>query len=210
LQELSDTYLGVTYDTLRCSFGGTCVLQLHPGEIKFNNGPLNQSEELDLVMAETLEQRARPELPDIAGLRETYSSSPAFQSVVSVKLECYIFRHLVKVVTPDLPPSELQLLLDMKCEIEQLPSWSPTTQKQYTEFFVNHRTHVMLSLALGGVLRIIVDSTDRVAKVMANRDKGNTGSGHSTSMWSITIFCDGGASIAAEITCTLQYQFRKF
>ncbi|KAJ7121586.1 hypothetical protein C8R44DRAFT_167341 [Mycena epipterygia] len=208
VQELSDTYLGVTYDPIHRSFGRTCVLDLAPSAIKFEKGPPQQPEDFMQTTAETRQEQG--DRPDGDGLKATYSSSSGFQSAESRKSESYIFRHLVEVATINSPPSGLQLSTEMRRLIERLPPWSLESQQQYDEFFANHGTHVVKSLALGGVLRVLVDSASRVTKEYQStvkRDKGDTTSSKSTHTRNVMIFRDGGAPVAAELTRVLEDYF---
>ncbi|KAJ7862504.1 hypothetical protein B0H14DRAFT_2575392 [Mycena olivaceomarginata] len=49
---------------------------------------------------------------------------------------------------------------EMKAVIEELPTWSPESQMEYDEFFETHGSHVVIRVALGGLLRVVLRRTD--------------------------------------------------
>ncbi|KAF8191883.1 hypothetical protein K438DRAFT_2136538 [Mycena galopus ATCC 62051] len=200
-QELAESYLGVTYDPIRGAFGRTCVLDLDPSAIQLKKVRSKQSHEI---------QREDVQSPSVlAGTTAHYSTSSAYQAAASVKSERYILRHAIGVAT--VSGSKSNLSPDMKRLIDRLPPWSAETKVKYDEFFANYGTHVATKVALGGVLRIILDSTDEATQAQnsaANRDKVTTvSSSRSTHMRNVLVFRDGGASVAAELTRVVEYFF---
>ncbi|KAJ7115296.1 hypothetical protein C8R44DRAFT_794396 [Mycena epipterygia] len=212
IRELADSYLGVMYDPIRGTLGRTRVLSLDLSDIQFSDGPGHQTEEFTRVVNEQQEPTAGPYPPNGSALRAHYSSSPAFESAVSTNSECYELRHIIQVVT--VHPSCLIPSAELKSLIDQLPLWSADTdsKEQYNEFFESFGTHVFTKLALGGVLRVIVNSTDKVTasqkSVVGRSDTtGSTSSARSTRVRNVMIFRDGGGSVAAELTRALEYHF---
>jgi hypothetical protein len=99
----------------------------------------------------------------------------------------------------------------MQRQIERLPSWSAESKQQYHEFFANYGTHVVTRLALGGILRVIVESTDEVITKHNSTVSGDelavTSFGRSTRTRNVIILRDGGGSVAAELTSALEDHF---
>jgi hypothetical protein len=101
--------------------------------------------------------------------------------------------------------SALRLSAEMKSQIERLPVWSEQTKREYHQFFARFGTHVVTRLALGGALRVIIDSQDRAGKKHKNPNSPPVGRpGH---IQRATILRDGGASVAAELTRALEDLF---
>jgi hypothetical protein len=79
------------------------------------------------------------------------------------------------------------------------------------EFFSDYGTHIVTRLALGGVLRVVLDSRDEASKLKASvTDNGrvvNSVSGRSAHSRRILVFRDGGGSVAPELTSFLEKKF---
>ncbi|KAJ7220964.1 hypothetical protein C8J57DRAFT_1731894 [Mycena rebaudengoi] len=116
--------------------------------------------------------------------RRHYSSDWAFRaaSAISKNPQFWILQCTTQVVV-----GHKKLSKDMLNLIRRLPPWSSEEQPKYTQFFTNYGTHVLTQLVLGGTVRAIVDSTKNRQSVM--------------------IFCDGGASVAADLTVFLERCF---
>ncbi|KAJ7267851.1 hypothetical protein C8J57DRAFT_1228468 [Mycena rebaudengoi] len=148
-------------------------------------GRTNVLEEQEIVpRPEYKLDNLRPMPNPFTSPRRHYSSDWAFRaaSAISRNPQFWILQCTTQIVVGHQKLSE-----DMLNLISRLPLWSPEEQPKYTQFFTNYGTHVLTQLALGGTVRAIVDST-------------NNGQ-------SAVIFCDGGASVAAELTVLLERCF---
>ncbi|KAJ7654759.1 hypothetical protein B0H17DRAFT_1266588 [Mycena rosella] len=207
IQELADSYLGAAYDAIRGTFGRTRVLSLDPSAIKFSKGGDAQNNEFEVVTQQTT---VLPQHCHIAGLSAHYSSSSAFQSALSTKSTRLLSRHVLEKVAVDparYPPSP-----EMLHQIERLPRWSDESTQEYHEFFVNYGTHFVKQLAIGGVLRVIVDSTDKTSQQHNSTGNGTSLVGtsrRSTQTHNVMIFRDGGGSVASELTRVLESHFAR-
>ncbi|KAJ7220962.1 hypothetical protein C8J57DRAFT_1393448 [Mycena rebaudengoi] len=116
--------------------------------------------------------------------RHNYSSDWAFRaaSAISKNSQFWILQCTTQIVV-----GHKKLSTDMLNIIRRLPPWSSGEQPKYTQFFTNYGTHVLTQLVFGGTVRAIVDSTKNGQSVM--------------------IFCDGGASVAADLTVFLERCF---
>ncbi|KAJ7328887.1 hypothetical protein DFH08DRAFT_317356 [Mycena albidolilacea] len=206
IQAITDTYFGVTYNPIRRTMGHKNVLSLEPAEIQFRDGPGPEMNDFAVAVA----QQEPLEKPNVAGLIAQYSNSAAFLSALSTKSDCFVFRYVSKVAYLD--SARPQLSPEMKRVVERLPRWSPKSKQQYIEFFGNHGTHVITALALGGALRVIVESTEE--KVSKKRTSSankkvvdTTASDRSMQTRKIRIFRDGGGALASEITKVLEDRF---
>ncbi|KAF7335075.1 Protein hedgehog [Mycena venus] len=237
IRELTDTYLGVTYDPIRGSFGRSCVLTLKPSDVRFTLGSGNQTQQF--VHMEDIQEDKRNtakrlncefDIGDVAGLTAHYSSSSALRSVMTRKSQLYLHHHAIAEVRIASPTPRLsQEFLGL---IERLPPWSEESKEQYYEFFSNYGTHVVLRLVLGGILRLVSFSRqdtkehargrgsieqkspvlDRLgAKVgAALRGSLDTGTSRCNKEHNITMFCDGGDAVASQLTHVLEAQFSVF
>jgi hypothetical protein len=91
--------------------------------------------------------------------------------------------------------------------INDLPRWSDETKGDYMMFFASYGTHVVTKLALGGVIRVIVNSTDAIFREKALAYGDMTISGGSTHKRSVLIFLDGGGTVAGDVSDFLENNF---
>ncbi|KAF8191884.1 hypothetical protein K438DRAFT_1762468 [Mycena galopus ATCC 62051] len=240
IQELTDQYLGATYDPKRGNFGRNCVLSLDPSDIQSRRGFGRQQEEFAHIVDAQQEKRAvasrldcKFEMPEVAGFAAHYASSDAFQSSRSTDSQVYTAQHITaEVWVRTLYPKLSQEMLHI---INRLPSWSESDDsctQQYHEFFSNHGTHVVLRLVLGGNLRIVTHGLEDTKDYDHGRNLGTHGNipglnqfgmdigggaAHSRSegardfrgRQNVQVFCDGGGSIASELTSILENHFKK-
>ncbi|KAF8145215.1 hypothetical protein K438DRAFT_2028864 [Mycena galopus ATCC 62051] len=179
-EDLARNYLGMTYDNVMGTFSCTNVLEEQDIDLR----TADESKGFENLDNPLTAQSQKGEL-DQDRLRTHYSSDWAFRAAVSKNSECHVL-HFTRMVVL----GHQQLSQDMRNLINRLPPWSPAEQPKYMQFFMNYGTHVITQLALGGTVRAIADST-------SDHKKSN-----------ITIFCDGGASVAAELTDYLEQHFR--
>ncbi|KAJ7751859.1 hypothetical protein B0H14DRAFT_2980824 [Mycena olivaceomarginata] len=134
-------------------------------------------------------------------LQTHYSSDLALQSAVSTAC--------TKIATVD--PDCVELSAEMRNIIARLPPFSTETERQYMEFFSDYGTHIVTRLALGGILRVVLDSRDEVSKlktsVTGNGRVVNSASGRLAHSRRILVFRDGGGSVAPELTSFLEQNF---
>jgi hypothetical protein len=142
-------------------------------------------------------------------LQTHYSSDLAFQSAVSTNSQQYSLHHIIQIATVD--PDRVELSAEMRNIIARLPPFSTETEKQYMEFFSDYGTHIVTRLALGGVLRVVLDSRDEASKlktsVTGNGRVVNSASGRLAHSRRILVFRDGGGSVAPELTSFLEKNF---
>jgi hypothetical protein len=193
IMELTDRYLGVTYNPIWGQFGRKCVLSLRPSDIQISKGPERQQDQFTHIADAQQEQRTVAdrlhcefEIPDIAGFTAHYASSDALQVSRSRDSQLYMAQHItaearVRRLSP-------RLSLEMLGVICQLPPWSAESEHQYHEFFANYGTHVVLRLALDGNLRIVTRGLQDTKNILILRD--------------------GGGSIASQLTSVLENHFR--
>ncbi|KAJ7694029.1 hypothetical protein B0H14DRAFT_3044450 [Mycena olivaceomarginata] len=138
-------------------------------------------------------------------LRAQYASSSAFESALTKRSYCYSLYHVIAVVSID--PHQLWLSQEMEEIINDLPQWSDEAKGDYMMFFASYGTHVVTKLALGGVIRVIVNSTDAIFREKALAYGDMTMSGGSTHKRSVLIFLDGGGTFAGDISDFLENNF---
>lgn len=194
-------------DPIRGTIGRARVLRLSPADIQFSDRPADQPRKF----TQEREPTAGPHPPNGAALAH-YSSSLAFELSFSTNSNYHVLRHIIQMVTVD--PSRLFPTAELKSLIDELPPWSAdaASQQQYHEFFQSFGTHVFTTLALGGVLRVTVNSTEGASAEMRRTVNGSNtreaiGSRRYSSAQTVTIFRDGGGSAAAEVVSALQHHF---
>jgi MAC/Perforin domain len=242
---LADEYLGVTYNPVCGAFGRTRILDLGSSQVKIIKHSGGQSEEFVLVKDTKQDNKSTAtqlhvefEMRDVAGLSSHYSSSHGFKSALSNESQLYHSQHVISVAKINaLCP---RLSKEMIAQIDRLPPLlasgpgSPESMQlmqQYHDFFASYGTHVVLRLALGGVLRVVsqansnsVERTDgrtfgadaRLAPNPAgvnaalslnrSRDKESK---RSSDNLNVMIFRDGGGAVASQLTRVLEQQFAR-
>ncbi|KAJ6561737.1 hypothetical protein B0H19DRAFT_1259386 [Mycena capillaripes] len=180
--KLIASYFGVTYDVTHGSFGRSSGLDLKDLHLQLTV-PNNQQKEFEQLTTPL----PTSERPDAERLRAHYSSDWGFKSALQPQSRCYILHHVIRVVSVD--TGTLKLGAHIQEEVENLPPWSPKSAEQYMDFFARHGTHILAKLALGGMLRVIVHSTD-------GRRRDN-----------VMIFSDGAGAFASEIIALLEEKF---
>ncbi|KAJ7874378.1 hypothetical protein B0H13DRAFT_2348576 [Mycena leptocephala] len=183
--KLVASYFGVTYDITQGTFGRTSVLNLANLWLRLAL-PVNQADFEQLAKRGQSAQTS--DKPNPERLRAQYSSDWGFQSALHSKPRCYIYHHIIEVVTVD--PATLEFSQDIRDEIENLPKWSSGSTDQYMRFFTKYGTHIVSKLALGGTLRVLVRSEDQ-----GQRDN-------------VMVFSDGAGAVASELTAVLEQKFR--
>ncbi|KAJ7700605.1 hypothetical protein B0H16DRAFT_1483815 [Mycena metata] len=179
IQNLADTYFGVTYNNALGTFGCINVLQNQA----IVPQPANESGDFERMPNPFTLPGGSSEAENDR-LQSYHSSDWAFRAAVSKKSHCWIMHRMTQVVVAQ----NQRLSEGMRNLIRRLPPWSPGEEAKYRQFFTNYGTHVITRLVLGGTVRAVVDSTnDREQSVM--------------------IFRDGGASVAAELTVRLEQNF---
>ncbi|KAJ7700606.1 hypothetical protein B0H16DRAFT_1902929 [Mycena metata] len=151
--KLVASYFGVTYDITHGSFGRNSVLDVRDLILRLTT-PENHKKDFERLPVAA----HNSERPDTERLRTHYSSDWGFKSALQPKSQCYILHHIVRVVSVD--GDTFKLSADIQEEIGNLPPWSPRSRAQYMQFFTKHGTHILVKLALGGTMRVIVDSTE--------------------------------------------------
>ncbi|KAJ6460203.1 hypothetical protein C8R45DRAFT_1221095 [Mycena sanguinolenta] len=201
VQELAKSHLGVTYDPIRKSFGRTCVLDLKPSAIRVTKPSPQEQDEFSPA--------THAPYSTLGDSVAHYPSSPTYQTAAAKNSEQFVLRHVVLVATISSPSTTLSP--EMTRLIQRLPPWSAESKVQYDEFFENYGTHVVTKIALGGVLRIIVTSTEEAGqskKSTANRQSViTTSSSRVTKSRNVLVFRDGGASVAEEVTRVAEHYF---
>ncbi|KAJ6561738.1 hypothetical protein B0H19DRAFT_1259387 [Mycena capillaripes] len=179
IQAVASTYFGVTYDSAMGTFACTNVLEKQNIDLR----PVDRRKPFKKMdSSNPLTAQPQSEEPEPHRLRSHYSSDWAFRAAGAVpKHPEFHILHCETVVVKGKP----RLSEDMQTLIGRLPPWSPGELPKYAHFFKNYGTHVITQLVLGGTVRTIVDSTKK----------------------NIMIFCDGGASVATELTVHLEQNF---
>ncbi|KAJ7936409.1 hypothetical protein B0H13DRAFT_1853472 [Mycena leptocephala] len=199
------------------------------------NTPTRQQEEFTHDV-ETQEQTVARQLrymfdiPEFAELSAHYATSNHFRLSQSKDSRVHKTQHITAGVwVRPLVPALSQEMLDIT---RQLPAWSDTdnrSKQEYHNFFLNYGTHIVLGLALGGMLRIVthvqqdIESVGIETRIGADsnipRVHGSigVGSNHVKSQGvqdnraheNIRIFCDGGIAMKDELTSILEQHFKK-
>jgi MAC/Perforin domain len=235
---LANEYLGVTYDPVCGVFGRACVLKLGSADVGIDEHPGSQSEQFvrvnDIKEDRTLvatRLRVDFEMRDVVSLNAHYSTSKDFKVALSSKSQLYLSQHITAVAKiACLSP---QLSEEMITEINQLPQWSESSdesKQQYYDFFASHGTHVVLRVALGGVLRVIAQTDTNMEENTHGKDFGamvqvpglnqinlNVGGSiqgswnhqnrRSNEQHNVKIFRDGGGAVTRQLTRVLEQQF---
>ncbi|KAJ7907605.1 hypothetical protein B0H13DRAFT_2273628 [Mycena leptocephala] len=211
IRQITDSYLGFTYDSKRGTFGRKSVLRLGDLPIQFI-APPNQDEEF---MEKTASHRQYTSNVSRGGgedLQSHYTSSYALRSAISGNSQQYSLHHIIQIAAVD--PDRVEVSAEMRNIIARLPSFSPQSEseRQYNQFFTDYGTHVATRLALGGVVRVIIDSKAQVTKKKTSHVMGNEGVVNSTSErvahgHRIMVFRDGGGSVAPALTTFLEHNF---
>lgn len=170
----------------------------------------------------------------VAGLSSHYSSSHTFNATTSTDSQFYRSQHIISVAkVTTLSPS---LSREMVAEINQLPQLLPTDGQpselmdHYYDFFQRHGTHVVLCVALGGILRVVLhansntkEHTDKTkftaeARIAPNPADISVGVSQnyirgkekriSRDNVNVTICRDGGTAVASQLTHVLEKQLR--
>jgi hypothetical protein len=213
------------------------VLSLNPSDIQVCDGPRSQVEQFTMAEDAVRERKidARKlgchfDVPDLAGLSGHYASSHAYRASRSNDSQVYVAQHITAVAK--IKPMSPHLSAEMLQAIKELPTWDQGPKPEYEEFFVNYGTHVVMSLALGGTLRIVVHHLKDRKAYDPRRDVGvaaiapvlnkigidagvaasysvDTGASEAKDDIDINIFRDGGGSVASELTATLENYLKR-
>ncbi|KAK7065105.1 protein hedgehog [Favolaschia claudopus] len=213
IQQLTEEYLGNTYDFKRGTFGRKSVLKTVDLPVQFT-APQNQNNEFECA-EKIVTQPAAPHSTEILKRPDTrlqthYSSDPAFRSAISAQSQQYRLYHVIQIATVD--PDRVELSAEMLRLIERLPAFSAQTEKQYMQFFSDYGTHVITRLVLGGVLRVILKSTDsamsrRSTSASSNGARITSSSSKSALTRSMLVLRDGGGAVAPDLTRFLERNF---
>jgi MAC/Perforin domain len=245
---LADEYLGVTYNPVCGAFGRTRILDLGPSQVKIIKHSGSQSEEFVLVKdtkqdikSTATQLHVEFEMRDVAGLSSHYSSSHAFKSALSNESQLYHSQHVISVAKINaLCP---RLSMEMIARINRLPPLpaaslsgpgSPESKQlmqQYHDFFASHGTHVVLRVALGGVLRVVSQANSNseertdgrafgadarlapnpagVNAALSFKNSRDKESKRSSDNLNVMIFRDGGGAVASQLTRVLEQQFAR-
>jgi hypothetical protein len=203
--------LGFTYDIKRGTFGRKSVLRLGDLPIQFI-APPNQNEEFMEKTASHRQQTSNVSRGGGDDLQSHYTSSYALRSAITGNSQQYSLHHIIQIAAVD--PDRVEVSAEMRNIIARLPSFSPQSEseRQYNQFFTDYGTHVATRLALGGVVRVIIDSKAQVTKTKSSHVMGNEGVVNSTSErvahgHRIMVFRDGGGSVAPALTTFLEHNF---
>ncbi|KAJ7700603.1 hypothetical protein B0H16DRAFT_1834858 [Mycena metata] len=204
IRQLTSSYLGNTHDINHGTYGRKSVLSMVDVPIQYA-APPNQNEEF-----EQRQKAHRQQGSDFSTRREEhYSSNWAFQSAVSTHSQQYSLHHIIQIATAD--PDRVELSAEMRNIISRLPPFSAESEKQYMQFFADYGTHVVTRLALGGVLRVVLDSRDEVSKhqtyATGNGGAVNSTSGRLAHNRRVLVFRDGGGSVGRELSGFLEHNF---
>ncbi|KAJ7714596.1 hypothetical protein B0H16DRAFT_1742513 [Mycena metata] len=192
IRQLTSSYLGNMHDINHGTYGRKSVLSMLDVPIQYT-APPNQNEEF-----EQRQKTHRQQASDFSMRREEhYSSNWAFQSAVSTHSQQYSLHHIIQIATAD--PDRVELSAEMRNIISRMPPFSAESEQQYMQFFANYGTHVVTRLALGGVLRVVLDSRDEVSKhqtyATGNGGAVNLTSGRLARNRRVLVFRDGGGSV---------------
>ncbi|KAF7366102.1 Protein hedgehog [Mycena venus] len=208
IHQLTGSYLGNTYDIDRGTYGRKSVLSTVDLPIQYTAPPI-QSKEFEEKAKAHRHQATDLSMRHEERLQTHYSSDSALQSAVSTNSQQYSLHHVIQIATVD--PDRVELSAEMRNIIARLPPFSTETEKQYMEFFSDYGTHVVTRLALGGVLRVVLDSRDEASKLKAsvtgNGRVVNSASGRLARSRRILVFRDGGGSVAPQLTTFLEHNF---
>ncbi|KAJ7267856.1 hypothetical protein C8J57DRAFT_1613976 [Mycena rebaudengoi] len=208
IRQLTGSYLGNTYDINRGTYGRKSVLSMVDLPIQYT-APPNQNEEFEKKTITNRQQASDLSMRREEQLRAHYSSNWAHQSAVSTNSQQYSLHHVIQIAAID--PDRVELSAEMHSMISRLPPFSAQSEKEYMQFFADYGTHVVTRLALGGVLRVVLDSRDEAynqkASVTGNGAVISSTSGRLAHSRRILVFRDGGGSVAPELTSFLERNF---
>ncbi|KAK7017750.1 hypothetical protein R3P38DRAFT_2539912 [Favolaschia claudopus] len=233
-QELADLYLGVTYHPIKGVYGRSRVLALQDSQIKFSGGPDRQEETFTRHVADerttnkalATKLQCNFSVPDLVSLGATYASSTAVYAALAKDSALFTARYVSGLIyVAALEPLLSQEMINI---IAQLGSWSEQN-KQYDNFFDRHGTHVVLRLALGGVLNIVTrngrnsegqqDMHNLGLKMAAPAAANHVGAaiGHSAAHGMeeslddvfVHVFREGGGKMASELTIDLEKHVKR-
>ncbi|KAJ7483650.1 DDE superfamily endonuclease-domain-containing protein [Mycena latifolia] len=208
IRQLTGSYLGYTYDINHGTYGRKSVLSMVDLPIQYT-APPNQNDEFEQKTKTHRQQASELSMRREERLRDHYSSSWALRSAVSTDSQQYSLHHIIQLATVD--PDRVELSAEMRNIISGLPPFSPLSEKQYMQFFADYGTHVVTRLALGGVLRVVLNSRDEASKqktsATGNGGVVNSTSGRFAHSRRILVFRDGGGSVAPELTRFLEHNF---
>jgi hypothetical protein len=204
--------LGFTYDIKRGTFGRKSVLRLGDLPIQFI-APPNQDEEFMEKTASHGQHTSNVSRGGGEDLQSHYTSSYALRFAISGNSQQYSLHHIIQIAAVD--PDRVEVSAEMRNIIARLPSFSPQSEseRQYNQFFTDYGTHVATRLALGGVVRVIIDSKSQVTKRSKTKTSYDEGVVNSTSErvvhhdHRIMVFRDGGGSVAPALTTFLEHNF---
>ncbi|KAF8815993.1 hypothetical protein BYT27DRAFT_7238143 [Phlegmacium glaucopus] len=182
--ELADEYLGVTYNPVSGLFGRTRILELRPSDVKITKQAGGQSDEFSHIKDTKQDHKTTAtrlhvefEMREVAGLSSHYSSSHTFKSAMSAESQLYLSQHLIYVAKVNV--GDPRLSEKMIAEIKRLPplhtASGPTKSalmQQYYDFFQKYGTHVILRVALGGVLRIVFQTNSNAEERIDGKSFG--------------------------------------
>jgi hypothetical protein len=191
IHQLTSLYFGNTYDINRGTWGRKSVLSMVDLPIQYT-APRDQNNEFKQTKTPGSDIFRHKEL-----LQSHYSS------------QLYSLHHIIQIATAD--PDRVELSGEMRNIISRLPPFLAGSEKQYMQFFADYGTHVVTRLALGGVLKVVLDSRDEVSKHKSSAT-GNGGVVNSTSRRlahsrKVLVFRDGGGSIGPELSSFLEHNF---
>ena len=204
--------LGVPYNAATGRYGRESIL-FEESEITFARDGGTQfegTELLNTVSHYNEESKKRLGIhfhaPHIAALQSYYSSSAQFLSITSGKWQLYVLRYPIAWarIQAQLPHLSERIL----SAIQDLPDFSEESKPQYYDFFGIYGTHVLIKIAMGGVLRIFSETQlhndeggrFRLGGFFGTKAGGGavhaTGGALSTTEWNrTTILRDGGGSV---------------
>ncbi|KAJ7907595.1 hypothetical protein B0H13DRAFT_1879428 [Mycena leptocephala] len=211
IRQITDSYLGFTYDIKRGTFGRKSVLRRGDLAIQFI-APPNQDEEFMEKTASHGQHTSNVSRGGGEDLQFHYTSSYALRSAISDTSQQYSLHHIIQIAAFD--PDRVELSSEMRNMIARLPSFSSQSQskRQYNKLFTDYGTHVATRLTLGGLVRVIIDSKPQVTKKKTSHVMGNESVVNSTSErvargHRIMAFRDGGGSVAPALTTFLEHNF---
>ncbi|KAK7017746.1 protein hedgehog [Favolaschia claudopus] len=195
VQELTDLYLGVTYNPITETFGRSTVLNK---ELAQPANVIERGTEF-IKEDETLPQRLGAHRENTTAPRDIYTAE---------------YLAAVKTITQPVLSQEMISI------ISRLPRWSEAAESEYSQFFRNHGTHVVCTVALGGTLRVTLPPSLPTTRNGQTRGKVRTKASKSkkknqelaapapSTLSSVSIIREGGTSASGDFIISLQNHFK--
>ncbi|KAJ6503742.1 hypothetical protein C8R45DRAFT_1070307 [Mycena sanguinolenta] len=216
IKQLARQYLGVTYNPVNGIFGLTPVLDgdLDSFHHRLISHPTKGLRRVRLALKSLRNALLRAfsrifrRVEPVVGTEQHYANWPAF--LASREDDSRVFAWQVVTAEASIHHhKQPQVSRDFRDVIAELPKWSESdevSRKRYDHFFSTHGTHVVLRVALGGVVRVVVTDHRGLEGQSIKGHRKNSGPRHRPD---VDVFQEGGSSVASELVLSAEQQFKQ-